>query len=48
MPEKSYAHRATVDKLGLRPGAAVRVVGRGEPGLLADPRWAGRRSALLA
>lgn len=27
MPEKSYAHRAVTDKLGLQPGMAVRLVG---------------------
>ena len=29
MPEKDYSHRAVVDKLGVKPGAAVRVVGGG-------------------
>ena len=29
MPEKDYSHRAVVDKLGVTPGAAVRVVGGG-------------------
>jgi len=27
MPEKDYSHRSAVDKLGIQPGAAVRVVG---------------------
>jgi hypothetical protein len=38
MPEKDYSHRSAVDKLGIQPGAAVRVLGRGEPGLLAQVR----------
>lgn len=27
MPEKDYSHRSAADKLGIQPGAAVRVVG---------------------
>jgi hypothetical protein len=38
MPEKDYSHRDVLDKLGLKPGQAVRVVGKGEPALLARVR----------
>lgn len=38
MPEKDYAHREVTDKLGLKPGQAVRVIGKGDPGLLARVR----------
>jgi hypothetical protein len=39
MPEKDYSHRAVVDKLGITPGAAVRVVGgAGAVALLAQVR----------
>lgn len=41
MPEKDYSHRATVDKLGLQPRMAVRVVGvsaQRASGLLAEVR----------
>ncbi|MCC7357872.1 MAG: hypothetical protein IT317_00245 [Anaerolineales bacterium] len=48
MPEKDYSHRAVVDKLGVKPGAAVRVVGGGAGA--AGGMWVltakrGRRSA---
>jgi hypothetical protein len=35
MPDKDYSHRDIVDKLGLKPGHAVRVVGGGDKALLA-------------
>jgi hypothetical protein len=38
MPEKDYAHRDVTDKLGLKPGHVVRVVGKGDPELLARVR----------
>ncbi len=38
MPAKDYSHRDILDKLGLKPGQAVRVVGRGEPALLGRVR----------
>ncbi len=38
MPDKDYSHRAVTDKLGLRPGFAVRVVGKGNAELLAQVR----------
>ena len=38
MPEKDYSHRDVLDKLGLKPGQAVRVVGRGDKALLARAR----------
>lgn len=38
MPDKDYSHRDVTDKLGLRPGHAVRVMGRGDPSLLARVR----------
>lgn len=38
MPDKDYSHRAVTDKLGLKPGQAVRVVGKGAPALLARVR----------
>ena len=34
MAEKDYSHRDITDKLGLKPGQAVRVVGRGDAELL--------------
>ena len=34
MAEKDYSHRDITDKLGLKPGHAVKVVGRGDPDLL--------------
>ena len=34
MPDKDYAHRDVVDKLGIQDGFAVRVVGHGEAALL--------------
>ena len=30
MPENDYSHRDVLDKLGLKPGFAVRVVGGGD------------------
>jgi hypothetical protein len=38
MPTTDYSHRDILDKLGLKPGQAVRVVGRGEPALLGRVR----------
>ncbi len=38
MPEKDYSHRDLLDKLGLQPGHAVRVVGGGDKALLARVR----------
>jgi len=34
MAEKDYSHRDVTDKLGLKPGQAVRVVGKGDKELL--------------
>ena len=34
MAEKDYSHRDITDKLGLKPGHAVKIVGRGDPDLL--------------
>lgn len=34
MPDKDYSHRDVLDKLGLKPGQAVRVVGKGDRALL--------------
>jgi len=38
MPEKDYSHRDILDKLGLKPGHAVRVVGGRDMALLARAR----------
>jgi len=38
MPEKDYSHRDVLDKLGLKPGFAVRVMGGGDKILLARVR----------
>jgi hypothetical protein len=38
MVEKDYSHRDITDKLGLKPGFAVRVVGKGDKALLARVR----------
>jgi len=38
VPEKDYSHRDVLDKLGLKPGLAVRVAGKGDPALLARVR----------
>lgn len=38
MPEKDYSHRDVTDKLGLKPGQAVRVIGKGDRELLARVR----------
>lgn len=38
MPDKDYSHRDVTDKLGLKPGHAVRVVGKGDKALLARTR----------
>lgn len=38
MPDKDYSHRDILDKLGLKPGHAVRVVGGGDRALLARVR----------
>ncbi len=38
MTEKDYSHRDITDKLGLKPGFAVRVVGKGDKALLVHVR----------
>ncbi len=38
MPDKDYSHRDITDRLGLKPGFAVRVVGKGDKVLLARVR----------
>src|SRR4029079_19600080 len=38
MSEKDYSHRDITDKLGLKPGHAVKVVGRGDKDLLKRAR----------
>ncbi len=38
MPEKDYSHRDITDKLGLKPGHDVRVIGKGDKALLARVR----------
>ena len=38
VPDKDYSHRDITDKLGLKPGHAVRVVGKGDKDLLARVR----------
>lgn len=38
MPDKDYSHRDITDKLGLKPGHAVRVVSKGDKALLARVR----------
>ncbi len=38
MPDKDYSHRDVTDKLGLKPGQAVRVIGKGDRELLARVR----------
>ena len=38
MAEKDYSHRDITDKLGLKPGQAVRAVGRGDADLLKRAR----------
>jgi hypothetical protein len=38
MPDKDYSHRDVTDKLGLKPGQAVRVSGKGDQELLARVR----------
>ena len=38
MPDKDYSHRDITDKLGLKPGHVVRVVGKGDKALLARVR----------
>jgi hypothetical protein len=38
MPEKDYSHRDVTDKLGLKPGQAVRIVGKGGKALLTRVR----------
>ena len=46
MTEKNYSHRDVTDKLGLKPGHAVRVVGKGDRELLRRVRdKIGRRLA---
>lgn len=36
--DKDYSHRDVTDKLGLKPGHAVRVIGKGDPNLLVRVR----------
>ena len=38
MAEKDYSHRDITDKLSLKPGVAVRIVGKGDKALLARVR----------
>lgn len=38
MPDKDYSHRDVTDKLGLKPGLVVRVVGKGDQDVLARVR----------
>ena len=38
MPDKDYSHRDITDKLGLKPGFAVRIVGKGDKALLVRVR----------
>ena len=38
MAEKDYSHRDITDKLGLKPGHPVRIVGKGDKALLARVR----------
>ena len=38
MPDQDYSHRDVLDKLGLKPGCALRVVGKGDKALLALAR----------
>jgi hypothetical protein len=38
LPDKDYSQRDILDKLGVKPGAAVRVAGRGDRALLARVR----------
>ena len=38
MAEKDYSHRDVTDKLSLKPGVAVRIVGKGDKALLARVR----------
>jgi len=46
MPDKDYARRDVIDKLGIQAGFSVRVVGRGDPALLTRVRAkAGKRLA---
>ena len=48
MPEKDYSHRDVLDKLGLKPGQAVRVVGGGDKALLARAREKAGRAPVRA
>ncbi len=36
--DRDFSHRDILDKLGLKPGQAVRVVGKGDPAMLARVR----------
>jgi hypothetical protein len=38
MPDNDYSHRDVLDKLGLKPGFALRVIGKGDRALLARAR----------
>jgi len=38
VPDKDYSHRDITDKLGLKPGFAVRIVGKGDKALLVRVR----------
>lgn len=46
MADKDYSHRDITDKLGLKPGFAVRVVGKGDKALLARVREKTRRKMI--
>ena len=36
MADKSYAHRALIDKLGIKPGARVSIIDVDDPGFMAE------------
>jgi len=36
MPDKSYAHRALIDKLGIKPGARVSIIDVDDAGFMAE------------
>lgn len=48
MPDKDYSGRDVTDKLGIQAGDSVRVVGRGDPKLLARVRAKTGRSLIAA
>jgi Fe2+ transport system protein FeoA len=41
MGERTYEHRSLIDKLGVRPGTRVSVLGAGDQGLVAELRGRG-------